>query len=164
MSLPKAISNTSPILFLYRIDAISLLEDLFSELWVPGSVQEELIIGGKCGYPVPCLSDFKWIKIINPKSMPLEWLSLDLGKGELAAMALAIENPELILLLDDRLARRTAQFAGLKVWGTLNVLFTAKSLGKIEKIKPFINKLCENGMWISDEIKKQVLTLAGENT
>jgi predicted nucleic acid-binding protein len=40
--------------------------------------------------------------------VPSEWLSLDLGTGELEAMALALENRRHVVLLDDALARRIA--------------------------------------------------------
>ncbi|WP_207213844.1 hypothetical protein [Sorangium cellulosum] len=62
------------------------------------------------------------MKIVDPRSKPSEWLALDLGAGELAAMALALEHPSRVILLDDALARRTAQAAGLVVWGTLKIL------------------------------------------
>ena len=58
---------------------------------------------------MPNPADYPWLNIVNPKSMPSEWLALDLGIGEIAAMALALENPTRIILLDDMLARRTAQ-------------------------------------------------------
>ena len=45
--------------------------------------------------------------------MPSEWLSLDLGAGELDTMALALENQDHVVLLDDEFARRVAQAAGL---------------------------------------------------
>jgi predicted nucleic acid-binding protein len=45
--------------------------------------------------------------------------------GELAAIALALENPSKIVLLDDALARRKAEAAGLVVWGTLKVVLEA---------------------------------------
>jgi len=40
--------------------------------------------------------------------MPPEWFALDLGAGEIAAMALALENPTCIIVLGDTLAHRTA--------------------------------------------------------
>lgn len=94
--------------------------------------------------------------------MPSEWLSLDLGLGELAAMALALENPTFIVLLDDMLARKTAQAAGLIVWGTLKVLLSAKKQGLTDKIEPLVNRLSEAGMWLSDEIRQRILALAEE--
>lgn len=158
-----AISNTSPLLFLFRIDAFYLLPALFSKVWVPDSVVDELNEGSKKGYFVPDLSIYSWIEIINPQQIPSEWLCLDLGKGELAAMSLGLENPEHILLLDDRLARRKAQSAGLQVWGTLQVILSAKNTSKITTVKPFIAKLNDCGLWVSKEIINRILLLAGEN-
>jgi predicted nucleic acid-binding protein len=77
-------------------------------------------------------------------------------------MALALENKTHVVLLDDLLARRTAQAAGLVVWGTLKVLLEAKSHGLTEKIEPFVNRLGETGMWLSEEIRARILALAGE--
>ena len=95
--------------------------------------------------------------------MPSEWLALDLGAGELAAMALALENPQHVVLLDDMLARRTAQAAGLQVWGTLKVLLEAKSQGLVVKVEPYVTSLNEAGMWVSAEVKLRILVLAGES-
>ncbi|MDQ7029174.1 MAG: hypothetical protein Q9O62_05035 [Ardenticatenia bacterium] len=44
-------------------------------------------------------------------------------------MALGLEHPERIVLLDDLLARRVAEAAGLQVWGTLRVLLEGKKGG-----------------------------------
>lgn len=161
--MPKVISNTSPLLYLYKIGAIDLFPKLFDEVWTAESVKDELLAGRSKGYDVPNPADYTWLKIVNPKSTPFEWLALDLGAGELGAMALALENSDRIVLLDDMLARRTAQVAGLQVWGTLKVLLEAKSQGIIEKVEPFILKLSDSGMWVSDEVKQRILILAGES-
>jgi hypothetical protein len=159
----KAISNPSPLLYLYRIGAIPWLPELFEEVWIPDAVKNELQAGRSKGYDVPNPSDYTWLKIVNPKSMPSEWLALDLGAGEIAAMALALENQSRIILLDDGLARRTAQAAGLQVWGTLKVLLEAKSQGLVEKVEPFVANLSEAGMWVSSEVRQRILALAGES-
>jgi predicted nucleic acid-binding protein len=161
--MPKAISNTSPLLYLYRIGAINWLPKLFDEIWAPEAVRDELLAGRSRGYDVPDPADCTWLKIVNPESMPSEWLALDLGKGEIAAMALALENRNHVILLDDGLARRTAQVAGLQVWGTLKVLLEAKSQGLVDKIEPYVAHLSEAGMWISAEVRQRILTLAGES-
>ena len=161
--MPKAISNTSPLLYFYRIGAINLLPKMFDEIWTAESVKNELLAGHSKGHDVPSPADYPWLNIVNPKSMPSEWLALDLGAGELGAMALALENPDRIVLLDDMLARRTAQVAGLQVWGTLKVLLEAKSQGLIEKIEPYVTNLSEAGMWVSSEVKQRILILAGES-
>lgn len=96
--------------------------------------------------------------------MPSEWLTLDLGPGELAALALALEHPNRVVLLDDGLARRIAEAAGLMVWGTLKVLLEAKSQGLTAGIEPLVKRLEDAGMWMSDDIRRRVLALAGETT
>jgi hypothetical protein len=159
----KAISNTSPLLYLYRIGGIQWLLRLFSEIWVPEAVKNELQEGQRKGYDVPNLDDYLWLNIVNPKSTPSEWLTLDLGTGEIAVMALALENPDKVVLLDDTLARRIAQAAGLQIWGTLKILLEAKSQKIINNVKPYIPKLRDSGMWISAEVEKRILRLADES-
>lgn len=160
--MPKAISNTSPLLYLHRIGVLDWLPKIFDEVYTPDAVKNELLAGYNKGYDVPNPTSFPWLCIVNPQSTPFEWLSLDLGAGEIAAMALALENPHHVVLLDDMLARRTAQAAGLKVWGTLRVLLGAKSCGFVNTVEPLITNLGEAGMWISPEIRHRILVLAGE--
>ena len=160
--LINAISNTSPLLYLYRVGVIDFLPDLFGEIWTPEAVKRELLTGEENGYVVPKLADYPWLQIVNPQVLPSEWLSLDLGPGELAAMSLAIENNHRIVLLDDMLARRTAHAAGLQVWGTLKVLLELKRQGFIKSIEPIVSKLSDAGMWVSKEVKLRILVLAGE--
>ena len=160
--MPEAICNSSPLLYLYRISAVDWLPRIFTEIWTPTAVLEELREGQRKGYYVPDPTNFGWLKIVDPRATPSEWLSLDLGPGELAAMALALENPTRIVLLDDMLARRTTQAAGLTVWGRLKVLLEAKRQGFTDKVEPFLTRLSETGMWFSDEIRERVLALAGE--
>ena len=162
--MPEANSNTSPLLYLYRINAVEWLPKIFSEMWIPTAVCDELREGQRKGHDVPDPSNYDWLQIVNPRAAPSEWLALDLGTGELAAMALALENPHRIVLLDDLLARRTAQAAGLTVWGTLKVLLEAKAQALTDRIEPFIDRLSEAGMWLSDEIRQRILVLANEVT
>jgi predicted nucleic acid-binding protein len=68
--MPKAISNTSPLLYLYRIKAINWLPKLFDEIWMPEAVKDELLAGRNKGYDVPSPSDFSWLHIVNPKCLP----------------------------------------------------------------------------------------------
>jgi predicted nucleic acid-binding protein len=76
---------------------------------------------------------------MEPQLLPSEWLALDLGPCDLAAMALALENPTHVVLLDDALARRVVQAAGLTVWGTLKVRLEAKEQGLTARITPFVD-------------------------
>jgi len=71
--------------------------------------------------------------------MPAEWFALDLGIGEIGAMALGLENIDRIVILDDLLARRTAQAANLQVWGTLRVLLEEKSMDLISEVQAYVD-------------------------
>lgn len=160
----NAISNASPLLYLHRIGVLDWLPALFSELWIPGAVERELAEGRRRGYDVPDPQGHAWLKVVEPKGVPSQWLTLDLGPGELAAMALALENPAEVVLLDDALARRIAQAAGLTVWGTLRIVLEAKSRGLVQRVGPLLAKLEQSGMWMSEGIRKRILVLAGEDT
>jgi len=150
--MPDAISNTSPLLYLYRIEALAGLDVLFGVVWIPNAVSHELAEGRRQGYDVPEPDTYHWLRRMEPRALPSEWLALDLGPGELAAMALALENPAHVVLLDGALARRIAQAAGLTVWGTLKVLLEAKAQGLTEPIAPCVDRLADCGMWLSEEI------------
>jgi len=161
--MSKAISNTSPLLFLYRIGVIDWLPKIFDVIWTTSATVYELQEGKQKGYDVVIPSDYDWLKIVNPNSYYSEWLALDLGAGELGAISLALENPDFIILLDDSLARRTAQAAGLPVWGTLRIILEAKKHGLTKKVEPHLKRLVKAGLWISDDIFQRVLKLANEN-
>lgn len=160
--MPESISNTSPLLYLYRIGVLDWLPKLFSEVWIPNAVVQELTEGQQRGYDVPNPRDYAWLQIVEPRSVPSQWLALDLGAGELEVLALALENPSRVSLLDDGVARRIAQAAGLTAWGTLRILLEAKSQGLTESVGPLVNRLKDASMWISDNVRQRILVLAGE--
>jgi len=92
-------------------EVLNWLPRLFTEVWIPKGVVVELKEGRQRGYDVPNPIDHNWLRVVEPQMVPSEWLSLDLGVGELEAMVLALENRRHIVLLDDALARRIAQAA-----------------------------------------------------
>jgi predicted nucleic acid-binding protein len=159
----EVISNTSPLLYLYRVQAIDLLPKMFEGAWTPNAVIQELKAGSEKGHDVPDPAEYPWLRVVDPCAIPSEWLASDLGPGELAALSLALENPGRVILLDDALARRIAQTAGLTVWGTLRVLLEGKSRGLLERIAPLVDQLDRAGMRISSSIRLRVLALAGES-
>lgn len=118
--------------------------------------------GERRGFEVPKPDDLAWLLRVDPRSVPSEWLALELGAGELSALALALEHHDRVLLLDDGLARRIARAAGLTVWGTLKVLLEGKSRGFVVGIAPLLRELKEAGLWLSDDIVQRILVPAGE--
>jgi predicted nucleic acid-binding protein len=58
--MPDAISNTSPLVYLYRIQAVEWLPMLFNRIWVPTAVVEELREGQRRGLDVPNPSTYRF--------------------------------------------------------------------------------------------------------
>jgi uncharacterized protein len=56
--MPEAISNISPLLYLYRIGALDWLPTLFRGIWIPSAVVCELREGQQKGYDVPTPNDY----------------------------------------------------------------------------------------------------------
>ncbi|PYI81835.1 MAG: hypothetical protein DME26_19170, partial [Verrucomicrobia bacterium] len=96
--MAEAISNTSPLFYLHQIGALDWLPRLFSDVWISNAVVQELATGKRQGCNVPDLRACRWIRVVDPQRLPSEWLSLDLGPGELSALALALENPQYTVL------------------------------------------------------------------
>lgn len=162
MVLGSAISNTSPLLYLYRAGFIGWLPQLFEEIWTVPAVADELNAGLAKGFTALRVVDYAWIQVRAPQAVPSPWLTYDLGAGELAAIALALENPQRIVLLDDAQARRVAQAAGLTVWGTLKVLLEAKRHGLTATVSSALDALVRSGMWMTPALRDRVLRLAEE--
>lgn len=158
----EAVSNTSPLLYLYRLGKAVWLPQLFSNVWAPGAVYRELEEGRRLGYDAPNLDDYPWISVAEPASPPSPALASSLGRGESAVIALAGEHPGCVALLDDGQARKAATTASLTVWGTLRFLLEAKDQGLTDHIAPLLDQLAASGMWLSDDIRNRILLLAGE--
>ncbi len=158
-----AVSNTSPLLYLHRIGKLDWLRLLFDEIWTPGAVQRELGEGGRRGYDVPHLENYVWLKVAEPLAVSTSSFATILGAGERAAIELALEHVDSIVLLDDGLARRVAQEKGITTWGTLRILLEAKDRGLTNKIAPLVALLADAGMWMSQDIRTRILRLAHED-
>ena len=77
-------------------------------------------------------------------------------------MALALEEPASLIIVDDLLARKIAQLRGLRLTGTAGVLLRAKREGYISDVRPLLDRLIELGFHLSDEVKNRIIQQAGE--
>ncbi|NJM13272.1 MAG: DUF3368 domain-containing protein [Synechococcaceae cyanobacterium SM1_2_3] len=66
------------------------------------------------------------------------------------------------MLLDDQAARKCAQSLGLPVLGTLGVILIAKRRGWITAVRPVIEQLQMQKMYMSAALMQSVLKDAGE--
>lgn len=156
------IVNTSPLLYLYQVDRLELLQQLYGMITVPPAVPQELETGKLQGVDVPEVNSIEWIQIRPVASATIIPAVIDLGQGEAEVIALGLENPGSLLVFDDSLARRIADLYRLKYTGTLGVLVKAKQSGYLSAVAPVINMLRSKGMWLTDKIISDVLRLSGE--
>jgi len=160
----RASCSVSPIIYLYRVGGLDWLPKMFDEIWMPSVVLEDLLEGRFIGYDVPSPFDLPWVTYEDPQvTIPAAWISLDLSSGEVAAMSLAFENGDCIVLMDEPLGRRAAQVVGIECWGTLRILLEAKKLGLTDSIAPYVERLGEAGMYLTSDIRQRILKLAGES-
>ena len=160
----RAACSVSPIIYLYRIGILDWLPRLFDEILMPTVVLEDLLNAKFIGFDVPSPFDLPWVSYDDPQiTVPSAWVSLDLSSGEVAAMSLAFENADCIVLLDDPAARRAAKVVGLNYWGTLKIFLEAKARGLTSEITPYVDRLASSSILLSAENRRRILTLAGED-
>lgn len=141
---------------------LHVLPALAKPITVPPSVQEELRIGRELGLNLPDLRSLDWIVVRLPSSSVVLPLVTDLGPGEREVLALALETPDSICVLDDALARQVARTLQLRFTGTLGVLIDAKRGGLLPAIRPLLEQLDSLGFRLAAHTRRAILKLAGE--
>lgn len=157
-----AIADSGPLIFFARIKQLHLLPRLFSKVLVSPEVWNEVTLRGRKHPGAFEVSQAKWITIQSPDFHLVKSLSILVDAGEAETIALGQTTENSALLLDDGRARKIAQRLNLQHIGTIGLLLRAKRRGLIETIKPHIDALVDNGIYIRQEIIDAVLKSAGE--
>ena len=153
------ICNTSPLQYLHQVDLLHLLPTLFGPAQAPPAVAAELAEGGRRGIRVPELAEISWMTVRPVRDRTLLPLGTSLGSGEKEVLALGLETPDHLIVLDDRNARRHAKAAGLKTTGTLGILVLAKEQGVIDTVRPILDRLQELQFRVDARTLKAVLDM-----
>ena len=76
-----------------------------------------------------------------------------LDEGEAEVILLADELSADLVIMDERKGYEVlSNLLNIKVIGSIAILPMAKDLGLIENIKPYLDKMKDNGVWIDDQI------------
>jgi len=155
----KVVSNTTPLIALADIGQLELLHKLYGEIYIPEAVLNEI----KTEPAKTAVMGSSWIKVKTIENTEDKKLfRAKLHVGEVEVMILAEEMKADLLIMDDNAAKKTAKFLGMTVTGTLGVLIKAKREGYIEAIKPAMEALIADGLFISEQVRNYVLEEAGE--
>ena len=161
----KIVSDTGPIIGLAKIGKIILLKNIADEVIIPPMVYKELF--GKTGPESneidQALNTFIMVKRDMAVEEAVKIELAGLGEGEKQAIGLAYQlDNDVILLLDDRAGRQVAARLNIFTTGLIGLLLVAKEKGFVESVGTLIKELRNNGYWLSDDIMKTAIKLAGE--
>lgn len=147
-----------------EIGRLDVLEVLFRTLVIPPAVADELAaksllfphaarVASLPFVETKAAADFLLVKSLTTRVHP----------GEAECLALAMEHPGPLLLLDDLGAREIAATSSLLYTGKLGCLVEAKKQGLISVIGTVLRELRTKArFWISDHLEDRVLRDAGE--
>jgi predicted nucleic acid-binding protein len=130
----KAVINATPLISLSLTGHLQLLNQLFSEVYVPTSVYQEVVTRGRQRPGSDVVRNADWLIVQQPaltSPIPVALMGLDLGEQDviLLGQELAVDW----LIIDERLGRKIAQAMGFQVKGTLGLLLVACQVGLLTK-------------------------------
>jgi predicted nucleic acid-binding protein len=85
-------------------------------------------------------------------------LSEQLDIGEASSIALALEIPNCLLIIDERKGRRTARKLGIEITGTFGIIMMGFESGLIEAPDTIVERLEKVGFRISEALKASMRT------
>ena len=146
------ISDTSCLILLTKIGKLDLLQKLYKSVYITPEIESEF------NQIIP-----NFIEILEVKDKQKQMLlEFQIDKGEPSGIALALEIPEAIIILDDNKARKIATKLSLKVTGTLGVIINAKKRGFIDDAIKILEDIKNTDFRISTELEKEFLLLTDE--
>lgn len=154
------ISDTSPISSLFQIGLLDVLRQLYITVHIPKAVRDELYIVSQ---QAEAIEGESWIITTTPNDQDMvERLNKVLDRGEAEAIALALENKDSTLLIDELAGRTIADERGIIVVGVLGVLIAAKQRELIPEVAVHIAQLRDLGFYLSQPLVDRVLKGLGE--
>lgn len=136
------ISDTSCLISLSNIGRLNILHDVFGDVFITEVVVQEF------GYPLPT-----WFKIMYINNLDrMRGLEKQLDKGEASVIALALEYPDCLLIIDELKGRKIAKSNNLEIIGTIGVLILAEKKGIIDNPVEIAGELIKNGFRLSSKI------------
>jgi len=158
----EAICDTSPIQYLHQIGLLHLLGEFYSRTLVPPAVVDELNRGRALAIDLPEILDVPWVRVQAPEGLQKVPTVTDLGAGEKEVLALGMQVPSAVVILDDRLGRVYAEALKINFTGTLGILLRAKIESHIPRVAPLLDRLDRLGFRVSARTRAAVLQQAGE--
>lgn len=168
------VSDSSPLIYLARVGALNLLNQLFKGAIIPEGVRVEVVDKGlKVKAPDALaikhvLETANWLRTKELTSAQMssarnlsENTLIDVTDGEAIILA---RDMKVLLLVDDREAVAICKLEGVKTIGTLGVIIQAVKKGILAKneARRLINALVDRGFYLSVEVYREAMKILGE--
>ena len=151
------ISDSTTVITLLNIGRLDVLKNIFSLVYIPQKVYEEVVIEEK----IVLDKEFFVVKKINDKNL-YTLLSKSLDAGECEAIVLAKEM-ELSLIIDEKKGRKIASNLGVNIFGFIGLLvlnYKKEMLTKEDTLDVFY-KAKEQGFRVGMRLENEFLALIG---
>ena len=150
------IADTSPINYLILIGEIAILPALYGRVIIPPEVIAELTDPGSP------LAVGEWARVlpewleVRASALPYDETLLQLDPGERAAISLAEQESEVLLLIDDAAGRAEANRRGLPNTGTLGII-RAAGVRKLLDVPSALRRLASTNFRVSQALLQALL-------
>jgi predicted nucleic acid-binding protein len=159
--MPRAVSNSSPLIHLSAIGRLSILHR-FASIYIPPAVWREVVEEGGArpgAVEIRQARNSGWISVMEPVNTDLvRLLEQDLHAGEAESIVLALETKPDVLLLDEAEARRIAGLYNIPITGIIGLLMQGMKEGRVASLQEEMDLLRnQGGFWIHDALYKRIL-------
>lgn len=158
--------NSSPIIWLSRVEHCDLLREVFGTVAIAPEVYVETV-DRAAGYPnaaqVTMAITAGWMRVIAPTDVSkVVTLKAQLHAGEAETLVIAQEQGVDAVLVDDLQARNFATSMGLKVIGTAGILLLGYEKGVQIDVKTALDAIRRLGFRLSEQVYQDILKRAGQ--
>lgn len=160
------VSDSTPLIHLAKIGHVEILFSLYNEILITKEVYREVVEEGNLleKEDAGIIKDYvgKSIRVKNPRSSSEHIVDKYLiHRGEADSIQLAKETGAQLILMNERDGRNAAKSEGMKVKGSIGVLFDALKAGVIDEREALSNleKFRDNPQvfWIEPDIIKAAM-------
>lgn len=151
------ISDSTTIITLLNINRLDVLRNIFSLVYIPQKVYEEIVIDEQ----IILAEDYFIVKEISDKKLyTLLLKSLDAGEAEAIVLA---KEMELSLIIDEKKGRKIASNLGVNIFGFIGLLILNYKNGLLtrEDTLDVFYKAKEQGFRVGMKLENEFLKLIG---
>ncbi len=149
-------SNTTPLIYLAKINRLELLHKLFDKIIISEEVKKEVVDEGKKrgSHDAAIVEQAILAGWITVHKTEILEMPIPIDVGEQATLSLAKKNKTTTVLIDEISARTAAKLLGLTPRGTVFVLLEAlkKKIIMQDEFLEILRQLAQEGFRLKEEI------------